>query len=268
MRLVEPEVYFLAKSQIDENETRAWLDSQEAQEFSLPEDATDAEKMTMLSGKRCYRSFVPGLNPNVTRTRTDMAAFIDNILESKHGSVLEHSSYSFGIENVSRVFTAEMNRHRAGWAISEGSLRFIRFDDISFWMPESLQVDPTDPPQLREAKEASQEVFRRAFKQMEKNYADLEKVWDTELTRGFKTKKKLTSMFRRIIGMGVATGGVWTGNLRAIRHVLSVRVDPAAEEEIAFVFTKILLHLKQEEPRIFGDFHATAEGYKPKYWKV
>ena len=39
-------------------------------------------------------SFEAGLNPNVTRVRKDITAFIDNILKARHGSVLEHSTYT------------------------------------------------------------------------------------------------------------------------------------------------------------------------------
>ncbi len=269
MRYVEPQIYLLAKSQVDRNEARKWLDDLGATEYTIPEGCTEAELLTTLAGKRCYMSFSPGLNPNVTRVRQDITAFIDNILKSRHGSVLEHSSYTFGIENISRVFTAEMNRHRAGWAISEGSMRYIRFNDIPFWTPLSIREEEADTPEIAEAKTKTREVFERAFRQMEENYRELEEIWSLDTLKEFKTKKKITSMMRRIIGMGVATGGVWTGNLRAVRHVLSVRVDPAAEEEIAYVFSQVLKRMIEDEPNIFADFQQTEDGFwKPTYWKV
>src|SRR3954470_18901298 len=55
-------------------------------------------------GRMCYRSWAPGLNPNVTRVRADSTAYLENILRSAHGSVLEHANYSFVFHNVSRVF--------------------------------------------------------------------------------------------------------------------------------------------------------------------
>ena len=269
MKSVEPQIYLLAKSQVDRDEARQWLNDLGATEYVIPEDCTNADLLTTLAGKRCYMSFEPGLNPNVTRVRQDITAFIDNILKARHGSVLEHSTYTFAIENVSRVFTAEMNRHRAGWAISEGSMRYIRFNDIPFWMPLSIQADDDDSPEIAEAKARSRNVFERAFQQMEENYRELEKIWSFDTLKEFKKKKKITSMMRRIIGMGVATGGVWTGNLRALRHVLSVRVDPAAEEEIAYVFTRVLKRMIDEEPNFFADFEQTEDGFwKPTYWKV
>lgn len=138
MKLVEPAVYLLAKSQVDCKEARRWLDDLGATGYEMPEHCTNTELLTTLTGKRCYMSFEPGLNPNVTRVRQDIVAFIDNILKARHGSVIEHSTYTFALENVSRVFTAEMNRHRVGWAVSEGSMRFIRFADTPFWMPFSI----------------------------------------------------------------------------------------------------------------------------------
>jgi len=224
----------------------------------MKENATDAEALVMLAGRRCYMSFQPGLNPNVERVRADYTDYIDNILKSGHGSVIEHSDQTFAIEGVSRVFTGEMNRHRAGWAISEGSMRYIRFDEIRFWMPDSLQHDLSadQNSDIENRKELSQLLFRKAFKQMEENYAEFMRIWDMDEGHpSFSYKKRITSAARRIVGMGVATGGLWTGNLRAVRHVLDLRCDDqAAEEEIFHVFRLIGDYMIEAEPRLFGDF--------------
>ena len=76
-------------------------------------------------------------------------------------------------------------------------------------------------------------------------------------------------MLRRIVPMGVATGGVWTLNVRALRHVCAMRCSAAAEEEIAVVAGMILERMMREEPSLFGDFHVDPEGYwRPVYNKV
>ncbi len=61
------------------------------------------ELLVEFAGRACYRSWEPGLNPNVTRIRTDTREYFANILRSGHGSVLEHANYSFAMRNVSRV---------------------------------------------------------------------------------------------------------------------------------------------------------------------
>jgi thymidylate synthase (FAD) len=284
-RNVEIKVYPIAKSVIDKRQVAKWLDEIGAVNVaktvwddnddcdippqSLP--ATDPAFLIAMAAKRCYMSFEEGLNPNVNRVRKDLTEYIDNILKSGHGSVLEHAVYTFAIEGVSRVFTGEMNRHRAGVGISEGSMRFIRYTDIPWWLPTSLQSHPDDSVELRRKKVLTRDVFATHFRQTEENYKALQEIWAEELApeSKFAGKKHVTSMMRRIIPMGVATGGVWTMNLRAVRHILALRASPAAEEEILHVFSQIGKIMVEAEPMLFGDFNQTPEGFwVPKYPKV
>jgi len=265
MRSVSPRVFIIGKTETVPSGLRQWLDHIGEAGTEVPDAGTGPASLVACAGKRCYMAFSVGGNKNLSRVRTDMAEYIDNILSSGHGSVLEHASYNFAIEGVSRVWTAEMNRHRAGTAISEGSMRFIRYDEIPFWTPGSILPDPDDSPEIAEAKAKTRAVFARALRQDEENYAECEAIWQIDSLKAFKVKKKLTSMFRRILPIGIATGGVWTLNLRALRHVLSMRLDPAAEEEMLVVFGLILEAMKRVEPLFFGDF---GEDNKPKYWKI
>lgn len=274
MHLVEPKIFLLSRDVINTEETLEWLDfngvTEEKQQYwkDIIQENSAGSALSMLAGKKCYMSFEIGLNPNVTKIRRDIVTFIDNILKTGHGSILEHVKYTFAFENVSRVFTAELNRHRAGVAISEASLRYIRFENLPVWIPQILQEGlDTNLPESK--KKRSRDIFVRAFQQMEENYHELLAIWQYEMEKDFHTKKVLTSMMRRIIGLGVATGMVWSGNLRELRHVISMRVDASAEEEIAYVFSLVLKRMIEEEPEIFADFEQTSEGFwKPKYWKV
>lgn len=248
----------------------------------VPVTGTDASALIAAAGKRCYMSFTTDLNPNVSKIRTDHAEYVTNILKSGHGSVLEHATWTFAIENISRVFTGEMNRHRAGVAVSEGSMRYIRFDDIGFTMPSSLVETEADRLQILEddrnswagdreyeAKESTRNILQDAFTAAQKFYIDLCDIWKIEEMKDFTQKKKLTSMFRRIIGMGVSTGGVWTMNARALRHILAMRGSVHAEEEIYDVFDRIADVMIADEPLLFGDFVKNEEGsWVPKYQKV
>lgn len=222
-----------------------------------------------VSAKRCYMAFEPGMNPNITKVRKNWVSYFDNILKSGHGSVLEHASYTFAIEGVSRVFTGEMNRHRAGWSVSEGSMRYIRYEDeVPFWMPEIFLDKQEDSMPVRQKKSMTRALFTERFGQMADDQKDLAELWGIG-DLPFSEKKKLTSAFRRLIGMGVATGGVWTGNARALRHVIALRSDEHAEEEIAHVFSRIAKIMVEEEPLMFGDFSQDAHGFwNPKYPKV
>lgn len=275
MSNVSIDVFPIARTSVDREAVRLWMERIGADEYEVPDSsvASDPALLVALAAKRCYMSFQPGLNPNVTKVRRDMVDYIDNILASGHGSVLEHSVFTFAIEGVSRVFTAEMNRHRAGWAISEGSMRFIRFDrDIPWWMPISITPHESDDDDLVRRKSLTRDLFRFAFSQAQQTYAHLLDIWDMpEGSHNFKYKKRVTSCLRRIVPMGVATGGVWSGNVRALRHVLTMRGhEPSAEEEIFHVFgEKIAPMMIGTEPLLFGDFTTDADGScVPKYRKV
>ncbi len=163
MSNVDIEIFNIARTMVDREAVRKWLDHIGADGWEIPgpEIVTDPALLVALAAKRCYMSFEVGLNPNITKVRSNMVEYLDNILASGHGSVLEHSVYTFAIEGVSRVFTAEMNRHRAGWAISEGSLRFIRFDkDIPWWLPTSIRTQESDDSDLRHRKEETRFLFQ------------------------------------------------------------------------------------------------------------
>lgn len=300
MRTVPIDIEIIASTRVRHGAVQRWLKKlgcsdgfiEELNELDDEDGLSDPAYLVALAAKQCYRSFEPGLNKNVTKVRKDWVDYLDNILKQGHGSVCEHAVYSFAFTGVSRVFTGEMNRHRAGVAISEASMRYIRYDDIPYWLPTSITCTPEEDkcmgqylsgdrnsmmlPELDAAKlgvkkARSQSVFANAFKQMEENYKVLEEIWSEELepSAKFAGKKHVTSMMRRIIGMGVGTGGVWTLNIRALRHVMALRASAAAEEEILHVWSRAGKMMVDEEPAMFGDFSQTPEGYwVPKYPKV
>lgn len=295
MHQQEIKVFVLGQTALNRDQVKAWLRENGAYEYE-PEHGTDTEVLIGLAGKRCYRSFEIGLNPNVTRVRSAWADYITHILKSGHGSVLEHATYTFGIEGVTRVFTGEMNRHRAGVAISEGSMRYIRFDDIPFWMPKSLEYTEDEEKFLSQkwndlgiefdgilvvkgketyeellhstyVKGKEREILFDVFNYVEEKYIQLCEIHAIE-TLPMHEKKQLTSRFRRIIPMGVSTGGVWTLNIRALRHVITMRSAPEAEEEIALVASLMAKEMISRECNLFGDFEEQDGYWVPKYRKV
>lgn len=268
----EIRVFQIARTTVLRDEVRAWLDDLGAMEFEIPEEdaVSDPALLVALAAKQCYLSFQPGLNPNITKVRKDMVEYLDNVLKQKHGSVLEHAVFTFGINGCSRVFTGENNRHRAGVGISERSMRYVRYDKIEFWMPECFRDEASDTPQVSEKKRRSRELLTAQFESQEQMMQTFSEIWKEELspTSTFHAKKVLTSAFRRGIGMGIATGGVWTLNIRALRHVIALRTEAGAEEEIVHVYRKVGRMMLAAVPELFGDFQEVNGVFIPEYWKV
>ena len=112
--------------------------------------------LSEVMARSCYRSFGTALNPNVTRVRSSNKAHLANLIKVKHGSTLEHAWLNFMFCDVSRVVTHELVRHRAGTAVSQESLRFVRLTD---------DLDGYVPLVIRETPEAM-ELFCRTFDQL------------------------------------------------------------------------------------------------------
>ena len=110
MRETVPSVFLVARPSVDVEGMRGYLEDVGGAawlERRLEEDegsSNEAELLVEFAGRMCYRSWEPGLNPNVTRVRRERDEYFANLLRSLHGSVLEHANYSFAFRNVSRVF--------------------------------------------------------------------------------------------------------------------------------------------------------------------
>ncbi|MFQ5840403.1 MAG: FAD-dependent thymidylate synthase [Candidatus Methylomirabilales bacterium] len=260
MKQVEPQVFLLARPAINEEGLQAYLEAVGAPGWTTDAPSA-AEKLIEVAGRSCYRSFEPGLNPNVAKIREGSAAYLANILQVKHGSVLEHASWSFAFYHVSRVFTHELVRHRAGTAISQESLRFVRLNEIPAWIPPEIAAHPEAVAIFQETIETCEAAERR-----------LTEILRLE-GRPFHEKKVLTSAMRRVVPDGVATTIIWTANARTLRWVIEARTEPGAEVEIRSVFGKVAEILRREAPHLFGDFRAIplADGtaqWKPEHSKV
>lgn len=268
-------VFRIAETKVNTDAVSRWLQDMGANEFlaeyetGMHDSVTDPAFLVAMAAKQCYMAFQPSLNPNLTKVRKDMVEYLDNVLKQAHGSVLEHAVFTYAINGCSRVFTGEMNRHRAGVGISERSMRYVRYENISYWMPECFRDAEGDDENLRIKKASSRKLLQQQFEGQEEAMKEFAFIWARELaSNDFHTKKVLTSAFRRVIGMGIATGGVWTLNARALRHVLALRTAPGAEEEIVNVCKQIGRDMIQAVPELFGDFQEEGGALKPLYWKV
>ncbi|MBI4558854.1 MAG: FAD-dependent thymidylate synthase [Candidatus Hydrogenedentes bacterium] len=260
MRVTQPKVILVGETRIIEDGLQDYL-----QHIGVPHWETDApsdvERLSEVFGRLCYRSFEPGLNPNVTRVREGNAKYLGHVLEVGHGSVIEHAVLNFIFADVSRVVTHELVRHRAGTAVSQESLRFVRLEGLSAYVPTHI----------RESEEGM-EVFVKTMEQLEAVQRELAKLFQIDQEKSFDRKKKLTSAFRRVAPDGVATSIGWSCNVRALRHIIEMRTAPDAEEEIRLLFGMVYDTIKDRYPNLFGDYEVeVVDGLpwmKTRYKKV
>jgi len=242
VNFVKPKVFLVGETRIVEKGLEDYLAHVGANKWKT-DAPSDSEKLAEVMGRLCYRSFEPGMNPNVTRVREGNQTYLSNIINVGHGSVVEHPVMNFIFADVSRVVTHELVRHRAGTAMSQESLRFVRLDTLSAYVPMCIEEN-----------DEGMSIFAKTFEHLEQLQKELAEVYDIDNEKKFAVKKKLTSAFRRLAPIGLATTIGWSCNFRTLRHVLENRTDPHAEEEIRYLFAEVYNVVKDRYPNLLGDY--------------
>lgn len=239
MRIIsEPTVYLVGSQTIDQTQIDRFLEDHQVSTWTT-DTSVAGQKLAEVAGRICYMSFGkprPGGNK----------AYLDRILESAHGSVLEHAVFNFIVTGVSRSFTHELVRHRAGFGYSQLSQRYV---------DESI-ADFVEPPAIADDKELH-EVWRAAVTECQAAYT---KLVDALLHKfqGVESKtlrrKLARQAARSVLPNATETKIFITGNARAWRHFIEMRANEHAETEIRRVALKILQQLKKAAPNLFGDY--------------
>lgn len=275
MTSVAPKIFFLAQPSVEWDGVKNWLKEIGGNEALTCLDhidfnfSPDIEGLIELLARRCYKSYAPGLNPNVRKVRTDSSEYIANILKSKHGSVVANGGMvTYAFENVSRVFTHEIVRNVIGTERSQESLRYVRLTDMNFWIPpiianETEKKYTSSPPTVFSGYSANYtenpigatpvDIFMHVIRTCEWAQKALAEYYDIDNIPDFNKKKLLTSAFRRVAPMGLATGIGMSFNLRALRWIIEQRTSPHAEEEIRIVFGMVAEDAMQRWPLVFQD---------------
>lgn len=242
MLLVEPQVFHVAQTTVDNNGLQDYLNALEIPDW-VTDAPSDAEKLIEVGGRGCYRSFQPGMNKNVTKIREGNQPYILNILKSRHGAVIEHAYDTYVFLNVSRVFTHELVRHRIS-NFSQESLRYVRLDKLKCWFPGVFDNHPKRDELFAE--------WSASFKEDEDRQVRLATILELDKL-DFDYKKKLTSAMRRVAPIGLATMIMYTTNHRSYRHVITERTSRHAEEEIRYVFGRVFEEQHKRYPNIYQD---------------
>ncbi len=243
MHVVEPKAIIVAETALNPIGLAEYLNEVGAKDWKLPTGTSDGEALVEVAGRGCYKSFDLELNKNLSKIRTDHHDYIGNILKTKHGSVLEHAHVTVGFVGVSRIFTHELVRHRAGCAYSQESMRFVRLEDVGMYIPDCIRED-----------ENALQEFKSAVNHAELAYAALTSyLIVSKPDMPFSKKKEITSAIRRIAPSGHSTNIMVTANHRAWRHLFELRTAPGVEEEIGVVMSGLAEQFEQKYPHFYQD---------------
>lgn len=242
MKIVSPKVFIVGETAA----IAAGVDGM-LEHLGVPEWGTDAvsetELLSEVAGKLCYMSFDTDLNANLTRTgtRNNHDYLQQGIIATKHGSVLEHTVVNLVLLDVSRVLTHELVRHGDGTAFSQESGRYVR-RELAMYVPNIIRDNP-----------ALFKAFIKAAENIEDQYKELVKLSGINEATDFGWKKEMTSALRRVLPEGRANAIFFSANHRALRHIIQMRTDRHAEEEVRRAFVPVFYAMLERYPAIYAD---------------
>ncbi len=192
------------------------------------------EETVALGAKLCYsRSTVEQLKDRVSEK--DQGEFIERLMDMGHESVLEHASFTFGIEGVSRALLAQLTRHRLA-SFSVQSQRYVSYENGFGYVI---------PPRIRELGEDAVKTFQAQMDTMEQWYRE----WQKQLGSGEKSNEDA----RFVLPNACETRIMMTMNARELRHFFSLRMCERAQWEIRALATEMHRLCLEVAPALFRD---------------
>jgi thymidylate synthase (FAD) len=236
----EPKVFLVGRQVTDPGAIERFLAEHELTWTTDTE--VGAEALAELAGRLCYLSYGKGRKTN--------REFLDHLIEVGHGSVLEHAVWSFVITGVSRSLTHELVRHRAGWAYSQLSQRYVNESESPYVEPDVIADDPGLHAIWAAAVNESRGAYDRLVAGLERHYAG-----EPDATQRRKLARQAA---RSVLPNATETRIFVSANARALRHFIEMRGSPAADVEIRKVALQLLDLMQQESPALFSDYERVA----------
>ena len=187
------------------------------------------EKTAAQSARLCYSSrTIEEIDKSIDKE--SQQRLIEKIIALGHYSVLEHVSFTFGIENISRVTSHQLVRHRIA-SYSQKSQRYVKVgDNQEYIIPDKIKKDDEIMQKFKKSLSAT----HRLYKQM--------------IDKGIPAEDA-----RYILPQAIGTSIIFTANARELIHFFRLRCCNRAQWEIRELAIKMLKLVKKIAPTIFKD---------------
>ena len=190
----------------------------------------EPEKTVAAAARLCYSD--ASIQELIDKMQgAEAAKLVNKLVEMGHMSPLEHVSFTFGIEEVSRALTHQLVRHRIA-SYSQKSQRYVKEEKFGFCIPPSIQENPS-----------ARQEYLRVMEQIRQAYAQLATVADKEDARYVLPNACYTSI-------------IVTMNCRSLLNYFERRCCSRAQWEIRQLAWKMLALVREQAPTIFA--HAGA----------
>lgn len=195
----------------------------------------DPEAVVAMAAKLCYSpSDIEELKEKIETK--DQTAFVEKLASIGHLSPIEHVSFTFGVEGISRACSHQLVRHRVA-SFSQQSQRYVKAEQFDYIIPPSIKQDPHTVREFEKCMAEAQENYTKLLQRLE------------EL--GFKGESGQQDA-RYLLPNAAETKIVLTMNARELLHFFRVRCCSRAQWEIREMADRMLDQVKKVAPTIFA----------------
>lgn len=213
----------------------------------------EPEKLVAAAAKLCYSSSdIDGLLESLdSGPESKTERFLAMLTEIGHESPIEHVSFTFGIEGVSRSLLAQITRHRIA-SFSVQSQRYVKENDFSFVVPPEIEMDSNAKKIYLDSMEQAQQSYLKLSGILEdKHYQKLTAKGIPEKQARASAEKQAIEDARFVLPNACETKMVVTMNARSLNNFFRLRCCNRAQWEIRDVATQMLHLVREVAPTLF-----------------
>lgn len=210
----------------------------------------DPEKIVASAAKLCYSdSEVSDLMDNMTKEKS--RKFINMLMGLGHESPIEHITFTFAIEGVSRAFLAQITRHRIA-SFSVQSQRYVKYDKYEYITPPSVMIDPNLNKFYDDAIKKAVDAYKELSDHLYNVYMGNEefRMQNASDPEGAAEKRAIEDA-RFLLPNAFGTRMIVTMNARSLMNFFSLRTCNRAQWEIRDVARQMLALCYEVAPSIF-----------------
>jgi len=210
----------------------------------------EPEKLIAAAAKLCYSSSnIDDIMSGLDKEKTD--SFLKMLLDLGHESPIEHVSFTFGIEGVSRSLLAQLTRHRLA-SYSVKSQRYVKEGQFEYVIPPEIEGIPEAREKFLFAMEQDQKLYDEITDiLMKKHYDDFLKQGKSEKQAKTMAEKKAIEDARYVLPNACETKIVMTMNARSLYNFFRHRCCERAQWEIRELAVEMLRLVKEVAPTLF-----------------
>lgn len=217
----------------------------------LIQHTPEPEKLIAAAAKLCYSPVgIEDIMDGLEQQKTEK--FLGMLMDIGHESPIEHVSFSFAVEGVSRVLTHQLVRHRIGCSYSQQSQRYVKLEQFEYIIPPEIEKVPKAKELFIKAMEEDQQTYNRLVEVLYKeHYERLTKEGKNEKQARTVAEKTSIEDARYVFPNACETKIVITMTARALMNFFRHRCCQRAQWEIRELAEKMLIQLKMVAPTLF-----------------